>query len=46
MAIGFEVCFGFNYLKLNETVAEPLNEVIKEETDDVYRIGQTSCQIS
>lgn len=46
MAIGFEICFGFNYAKLNDTVAEPIQAVIKEESEDVYRIGQTSCQIS
>lgn len=25
MAVGFEICFGYNYKKLNDTVAEPLN---------------------
>lgn len=46
MAIGFEVCFGFNYWKLNETVSGPLNEVLKEESEDIYRLAQTSCQLS
>ena len=33
MAVGFEICFGFNNKKLNDTVAELINhqkEVIKE----------------
>ena len=25
MSIGFEICFGFNYKKLNDTVAELIN---------------------
>lgn len=25
MSVGFEICFGYNYKKLNDTIAEPLD---------------------
>lgn len=46
MSLGYEICFGYNYQKLNDTVSEPVQKLIKDEVEDIYRIGQTSCQIS
>lgn len=30
MSLGFEICFGYNYQKLNDTVAEPIQKIVKD----------------
>ena len=38
MAVGFELCFGYNYQKLNDTVAEPLLHHKKIAIDEIYML--------
>lgn len=45
MSIGFELCFGFNYKKLNETVAELINHKKEEVKETIIQIRKDSCQI-
>jgi len=45
MAIGYELCFGFNYEMLNKTVAEPLLKYQAKLKDELVSLKSQSCKI-
>ncbi len=44
MSIGFELCFGFNYSKLNSTVSEPIESIQNSTNTDLIDLSIKTCR--
>ena len=45
MSIGFELCFGFNYSKLNSTIAEPIERFQNKTNTELIDLSLKTCRI-
>lgn len=46
MSIGFELCFGFNYSKLNSTIAQPIEKFQNKTNTDLIDLSLKTCRIA